>query len=79
MMKVQLYGIAKDFLDTDELSVKAEKDLTVGDLRSWLKRTHPVFAKLPHFMIAVNQTYAIDSDILKESDEIAIIPPVSGG
>ena len=79
MMKVQLYGIAKDFLNTDELLVKPEKDYTVGDLRTWLKKTHPVFAKLPHFMIAVNQTYAIDSDILEETDEIAIIPPVSGG
>jgi len=30
-------------------------------------------------MIAVNDEYAEDSWILKETDEVAIIPPVSGG
>jgi molybdopterin converting factor subunit 1 len=30
-------------------------------------------------MVAVNQTYAKVSDILRAGDELAIIPPVAGG
>jgi molybdopterin converting factor small subunit len=30
-------------------------------------------------MIAVNNEYALDDDRINENDEIAIIPPVSGG
>jgi molybdopterin converting factor subunit 1 len=30
-------------------------------------------------MVAVNQSYAKTSDVLKAGDELAIIPPVAGG
>jgi molybdopterin converting factor subunit 1 len=33
----------------------------------------------PKPMIAVNQSYAKGSDILRAGDELAIIPPVAGG
>jgi molybdopterin converting factor subunit 1 len=33
----------------------------------------------PKPMVAVNQTYAKGSDILRAGDEMAIIPPVAGG
>jgi molybdopterin converting factor subunit 1 len=33
----------------------------------------------PKPMVAVNQSYAKGSDILRAGDEVAIIPPVAGG
>ena len=33
----------------------------------------------PKPMVAVNQSYARGSDILRAGDELAIIPPVAGG
>jgi molybdopterin converting factor subunit 1 len=33
----------------------------------------------PKPMVAVNQSYAKGSDILRAGDELAIIPPVAGG
>jgi molybdopterin converting factor small subunit len=30
-------------------------------------------------MVAVNNEYASANDLIKEGDEVAIIPPVSGG
>ena len=33
----------------------------------------------PRPMVAVNQSYAKGSDILRAGDEMAIIPPVAGG
>ena len=33
----------------------------------------------PKPMVAVNQSYALASDVLRHGDELAIIPPVAGG
>ena len=33
----------------------------------------------PKPMVAINQSYAKGSDILRAGDELAIIPPVAGG
>jgi molybdopterin synthase sulfur carrier subunit len=35
--------------------------------------------KLASYMIAVNSEYASEDDRINENDEIAVIPPVSGG
>lgn len=53
---------------------------TVGELRRVLARQVPALAALlPRCRIAVNQDFADDDTPLSPSDEIAVIPPVSGG
>jgi molybdopterin converting factor small subunit len=52
---------------------------TVGSLRKALKSRYPSLVEIKSLMIAVNNTYADDSLSIGESDEIALIPPVSGG
>ena len=63
---------------------QAELDLpdgaTVGDLKSLISERFPaVQPLLGHALIAVNQNYAFEEDILPETAEVAIFPPVSGG
>lgn len=36
-------------------------------------------ARVPTFLLARNEAYAAQDDILRDGDEIAVIPPVSGG
>lgn len=52
---------------------------SVGDLRKSLSMRYPQLDKLNSVFIAVNQEYAPDEKVLSEKDEIALIPPVSGG
>ena len=52
---------------------------TVGELIEHLSKHHPAPNDLKSPFIAVSQNYADDQVELKEIDEIAIIPPVSGG
>jgi molybdopterin synthase sulfur carrier subunit len=40
---------------------------------------YPALEKLRSLFIAVNQQYAEDNQSINETDEIALIPPVSGG
>jgi molybdopterin converting factor subunit 1 len=53
---------------------------TVADLHRELSERFPSFARLLAVSrIAVNQEFARDDQPLAPGDEIAVIPPVSGG
>jgi molybdopterin synthase sulfur carrier subunit len=77
-IKVKAFGVTKDILGGKESVVEME-GMTVGDLRQFLKTRHPQLKGLRSLFIAVNHSYADDSLTLTEHDEIALIPPVSGG
>jgi molybdopterin converting factor subunit 1 len=76
-MRVLLFGIAKDIAGA--AFITAEGVTTVTDLKLWLYRQYPAMEKLKSLMVAVNKVYAADNVVLVPGDEIAIIPPVSGG
>jgi molybdopterin synthase sulfur carrier subunit len=75
---IKAFGITKDILGAKE-SVFQSDGTTVGSLRKALKNRYPKLVEIKSLMIAVNNTYAEDNLLIGESDEIALIPPVSGG
>ena len=75
---ISSYGIAKDIVGGRNVIVDTNAN-TVGELRSWLTTRYPSLTELRSLFIAVNRNYADDGVVLKESDEIVLIPPVSGG
>lgn len=78
-LKLRAFGIAKDIIGSSTLSVTDSNARTVGDLKNHLKSTYPQFESLLKFSLAVDEEYRDDDHILKENDEVIIIPPVSGG
>lgn len=52
---------------------------TVGALKTYLGKTYPGLKELSSLAVAVNNSYAVDSQPITHFDEIALIPPVSGG
>jgi molybdopterin synthase sulfur carrier subunit len=81
-MTVLLFGITKDIVGSGSLSLAAnqsESIQTVAELRSFLKGKFPELGGLSSLAVAVNSTYAPDETKITETDEIALIPPVSGG
>ncbi|RAW01040.1 MoaD/ThiS family protein [Pseudochryseolinea flava] len=76
--KVKAFGVTKDILGGKEAVVELEGQ-TVAALRNQLFQKHPALQGLRSLLIAVNNTYAEDNQVISESDEIALIPPVSGG
>ncbi|MFK5974788.1 MAG: MoaD/ThiS family protein [Flavobacteriaceae bacterium] len=80
-MEVLLFGIAKDIVGKSKIniSVMNKSPSTVRELKAFMSDAYPEFGKLSSLAIAVNSEYAQDDVPLKRDDEIAIIPPVSGG
>ena len=80
-MEVLLFGIAKDIVGESKIRISADNQLpsSVSELKKMLSETYPEFGKLSSLAVAVNSEYAEDGLVLRTEDEIAIIPPVSGG
>jgi len=78
MINIKLFGIAREIVGNSDLKI-VEPLTTVEDLLSYLKSTYPEFNKLKSLLVAINDEYARETDLIKQEDELAIIPPVSGG
>ena len=78
-IKIQAFGIAKDILQSSEMEFELGNGQSVEQLKSALINKFPEFEKLRKFSIAVNQEYRGEDYIIRQGDEVVIIPPVSGG
>ncbi|MGI9550769.1 MAG: MoaD/ThiS family protein [Aurantibacter sp.] len=78
-MEVLLFGIAKDIVGESVISLADKVPASVAELKQLLAAEYPDFSKLSSLAVAVNSEYADDDVYLEKEDEIAIIPPVSGG
>lgn len=81
-MNVLLFGITKDIVGSSSLSLpisNSAKLRTVGELKTYLGKTYPKLNSLSSLAVAVNNSYAEDGVKIDNFDEIALIPPVSGG
>ena len=67
-------------MNSDEIQIDIDNEITVLQMKKILFETFPNLKKLNiPFFVAVNHKYTTDSDVIGISDEIALIPPVSGG
>jgi len=78
-INILAFGVAKDIFGGSTVSVQLTNDATVYNLKYLLEDKYPRLKRLTSYMVAVNDEYALDGDTIHERDEIAIIPPVSGG
>ncbi|MDN3690303.1 molybdopterin converting factor subunit 1 [Cyclobacterium jeungdonense] len=79
-MEVLLFGISKELMGQQVLSLpEHQKIATVLELKQWILNQYPEMGTLYSFAIAVDQEYADDETPITENQEIALIPPVSGG
>lgn len=80
-MKVDVlaFGIAKDIFGSSLATIELAEAGSVKDLKTKLEQQYPQLKELASYMVAVNDEYAGDSLALTAQDEVALIPPVSGG
>lgn len=78
-VNILAFGIVRDMFGAGSVSVDIGSQATVGSLKAHLENSFPRLTALSSFAIAVNGVYAVPETIIGAGDEIAIIPPVSGG
>lgn len=81
-MKVRLLFFAslRERLHESEAEHVLENGGTIGDLWLDLCRQNPGLDEMTSSMsFAVNREYVDRGTVLREGDEVALIPPVSGG
>ena len=78
-VRILAFGIVKDIFGSKMIEMPVDDGATVAQLKANLEKKYPQLAKLASYMIAVNNEYSLPDTHLKAHDEIAIIPPVSGG
>lgn len=78
-MKILAFGIVKDIFNNIKIDVDCKNQSSVDDLKNMLEKKYPRLKQLGSYMIAINNEYASAGDSINKTDEIAVIPPVSGG
>ncbi len=76
---VLFFGITRDLVGKSQLAVDLPSGSRVSDLMATLRGQFPALGGVKSILVAVNSEYAEPDTVLQPTDEIALIPPVSGG
>ena len=77
--KIKAFGISREIIGSKVLELEIPEGYTIAALKRELFQKYPSFADLKSLYVAVNNEYAGEEILVKDGDEIALIPPVSGG
>ncbi len=79
-VRILLFASLKDALQTSQLELEVPQNARVSDVLQLLGQREPKIAPwVEHVRVARNLDYARLDDEVEEGDELALIPPVSGG
>ena len=79
-VRVRFFAILKDKAGRDSVELELSPGATVAEAMTLLADSEvELVAWLPKVAAAVNREYVSREHVLKDGDELALIPPVSGG
>jgi len=79
-VRVLFFGMLKDLAGRGSESLSLPEDATLNDVLGHFAKQMPgLEALLPSIAMSINQEYAGPESKLSAGDEIALLPPVSGG
>jgi molybdopterin synthase catalytic subunit/molybdopterin synthase sulfur carrier subunit len=80
MVKVLAFAGARDVLGADEIAWPLDDATTAASLLEALVARYAALAPMRRSLrLAVNGRYAGDEDVVRDGDEVAVLPPVAGG
>ncbi|MCY2956564.1 MAG: molybdenum cofactor biosynthesis protein MoaE [Planctomycetota bacterium] len=77
-ISVRCFAAARECLQQEQMSLQVPSGITVDGVRRLLVDRAPLLANVP-LAFAVNCAYATAEQVLQSGDELALIPPISGG
>jgi molybdopterin synthase catalytic subunit len=79
-VRVRLFAGLRETIGAREISVSLDDGATVDDLRRRIGEEHPLVRTLLESSVAaVSEEYVPADHRLNDGDDVALIPPVSGG
>jgi len=79
-VRILFFATLRDLAGNQEISVDVESGTNVKELKAIVVSLYPsINESVNNILIAVNQEFAFDEDIIPEGAEIGLFPPVSGG
>jgi molybdopterin converting factor subunit 1 len=78
-LAVTLWGVARRLAGTSALSIELPSGATIADLASQLSAHGELARELNRCAFAVGDDLVPRTHPLAEGDEVAVLPPVSGG
>lgn len=83
MITVRLFGMTKMLAgNQSSLSLNVPEGRQVKDLVGLLETRYPAIGELIHkkkVLVSVNQEIAYEETVIKDNDEVALLPPFAGG
>ncbi len=77
MNKVMFFAHLRDAVGAESIELPLTGK-TVADLKEILLEQYKSL-KLDTVMIAINEEFAVNDEVINDGDVVALIPPVSGG
>ena len=79
-IKIKFFAFYKEKTKTKNTIIEMQQNATIQDLSELIIKNYPNLSKFKNkFIFAVNYEYKDYKYILNDCDEVALIPPVSGG
>ncbi len=78
-VNVRLFASYREVVGAGQVLLDLPAGATVRDAVAALRRQHPRLSDIPELVIAKNRDYVGLDDPIGDGDELALIPPVSGG
>jgi molybdopterin converting factor subunit 1 len=78
-VRILLFAQYRDAVGSSEVAVELPAGATASDAVAMLRRDRPTPVIPEKPVVAVNMTYASLAEVLRDGDELALLPPVAGG
>lgn len=82
MITIKFFASLKAIAEMDENSIEIENSISMDQLSDIISKTSPKMGDIirdKKVMISVNQEMADSDTIIHDGDEVAFLPPFSGG
>ncbi|MCD6505823.1 MoaD/ThiS family protein [Candidatus Poribacteria bacterium] len=78
-IKVKPFAMARSIVGQSELEIDLHEGATIKDAFNLLLTRFPELKEIKSMQFSVNLEYSDPATMLHDGDELALIPPVSGG
>lgn len=79
-VRIRVFGVIREIVGSNEVEMNISGPVPARDLLDLLAKEHPrILEWQPYLRVAVNHEYLPGGATVSPGDEVALIPPVSGG